>query len=140
MFGHKTYEMMAGYWPTAQALAQSPVVARGMNQEEKIVFSSSMQQADWQHTRVIHTHLVEEIRALKQQGSKDLTILGSGSILSLVADHQLIDEYLVMIDPVALGKGFPIFKGIRHPLNLELQHSRVFPSGTVLLGYKVLAR
>lgn len=137
LFGHTTYDMMASFWPTEMAAQQFPEVARNMNAAEKVVISRTLDRADWEHTRVINDNVVENIRALKQ-GNKAITILGSGSILSLCAEHGLLDQFVVMIDPVALGEGFPIFKGVSKPLKMELKESRVFDrSGIVLLTYKV---
>lgn len=69
---------------------------------------------------------------------KDMTILGSGSIVSLFAEHGLIDEYQFMIDPIAIGDGTPIFKGISHQLDLKLTDTKIFKSGAVLLSYQPL--
>lgn len=136
VFGRVTYQMMAGYWPTPMALEQNPAVAAGMNRSEKIVFSRTLQKAEWANTRVVKDDLVEEIRRLKAQAGKDLTILGSGSIVTQLAAAGLIDVYQFMIDPVALGKGTTLFAGLESKLDLQLTGSRVFKSGVVLLNYK----
>jgi dihydrofolate reductase len=136
VFGRVTYQMMAGYWPTPMALQQNPAVARGMNQSEKIVFSRTLQKAEWANTRVVTANLAEEIRRLKTEGGKDLTILGSGSIVTQLAAEGLIDAYQVMINPVALGRGTTLFAGLEGKLDLQLTGSRVFKSGVVLLNYK----
>ena len=65
-----------------------------------------------------------------------MTILGSGAIINLFTDHGLIDEYQFMIDPVAIPDGTPVFKNIKHKLDLRLTGSRVFESGVVLLNYQ----
>jgi dihydrofolate reductase len=138
VFGRLTYQMMAGYWPTPMALEQNPAVAAGMNKAEKIVFSRTLSKAEWANTRVVKDDLVEEIRRLKALAGKDLTILGSGSIVTQLAAAGLIDVYQFMIDPVALGKGATLFGGLEGKLDLELTGSRVFKSGVVLLNYKPL--
>lgn len=136
LFGRVTYEMMHAFWPTDQARAAFPVVAEGMNRAEKIVFSRTLGRADW-NTRVVQHNIYEEVRELKQ-GRKDLTILGSGSIVSQLADHGLIDLYTIMIDPVAIPYGSSIFHGISRKLDLKLVSSKVFGSGVVLLNYEPL--
>jgi dihydrofolate reductase len=111
-------------------------MAAGMNRAEKIVFSRTLDSADWHNTRIIRDNMVEQIRQLKQNPGNDLTLLGSGSILTQFADHGLIDEYQIMLDPVAIGQGTPLFNDISRPLDLKLTMSRTFKSGVVLLHYQ----
>jgi len=136
LFGRVTYEMMAGFWPTPLASETMPVVADGMNKSEKIVFSTTLKKAEWSNTRIIKSNIVEEIKKIKETPGKDMTILGSGSILTQFAEKGLIDEYQIMVDPVAIGDGIPIFKGIKLPLNLRLTNTRTFKSGVILLCYE----
>jgi len=136
IFGRVTYEMMAAYWPSANALENNPDVAKGMNKSEKIVFSRTLKKADWNNTRIVKNNIAEEIKKLKQVPGKNMTVLGSGSIVSQLAEQGLIDEYQIMVNPVALGDGTPLFNGIQHPLQLKLTSSRVFKSGVVLLIYQ----
>jgi len=136
LFGRVTYDMMFSFWPSAMAIQNMPQVARGMNDAEKIVFSNTMQTAEWNNTRVISGDIVEEVRKLKLSSAKDLTILGSGTILNQFTDAGIIDDYQLMISPIAIGEGTPIFKGIKQNLNLRLINSRIFKNGTLLLDYK----
>ena len=136
LFGRVTYEMMASFWPTPDAMKSLPEVAEGMNKAEKIVFSRTMKKADWNNTRVISGNIVEEVKKLKESSPKDMTILGSGSILTQFAEAGLIDDYQFMINPVALGAGEPIFKGLKNILNLELISVKTFKNGILLLNYK----
>lgn len=136
IFGRVTYEMMASFWPTPMALESSPLVAEGMNRAEKIVFSATLENADWQNTRIISGGLIEAVKKLKQSPGNDMTILGSGSIVTQLAEQGLIDDYQIMVDPVAIGSGTPLFAGIPHPLNLKLISTRTFSSGVVLLNYR----
>src|SRR6267378_4424042 len=130
LFGRVTYEMMASYWPTPDAMKNMPVVAAGMNNSDKIVFSRTLKKAEWNNTRLVKDNMVEEIKKLKLSG-KDMTLLGSGSIITQLAEHGLIDEYLIMVDPIALGDGTPIFKGLKHPLYLKLTKTKTFKSGVI---------
>jgi dihydrofolate reductase len=136
LFGRKTYDMMASFWPTPVAAEQFPEVAAGMNRAEKIVFSKKAFTPRWDNTRVITGDIVSEVRSLKSTPGENMTILGSGSIISLFTEHGLIDEYQFMIDPVAIPDGTPVFAGITTKLDLELTDSKVFESGVVLVSYR----
>lgn len=136
LFGRITYEHMAGYWPTPMALAHTPELAAGMNNADKIVFSRTMDKADWKNTRLIKSDIVDAVRKMKQTPGHDMTLLGSGSILTQFAAAGLFDAYEFMIDPVALGSGSSIFKGLTTQLDLELIQAKTFKSGTVLLQYQ----
>jgi dihydrofolate reductase len=135
VFGRKTYDQMAGWWPSQAALESMPEVAKGMNESSKIVFSKTLVSADWENTKLIDGDLVEEVRRLKADPDIQMTILGSGSIVAQLADAGLIDYYSIMIDPVAIGAGTPLFEGIRNKLDLTLVDTRKFSSGVMLLNY-----
>lgn len=138
LFGRVTYEMMKSFWPTEEAKKAMPDVAAGMNNAEKIVVSGTLKSSDWENTSIINGNLSEEIRQLKLQPGKDITILGSGSIITQLAETKLIDSYQFMIDPVAIGQGTPAFNGLQNKLDLTLTNSKVFKSGVVLLTYQPL--
>ncbi len=140
LFGRTTYEMMHSFWPTPMAAEMFPVVASGMNDAEKIVFSNSLQSFQWNNSRIINGDIVDKISLLKATEGNDLTILGSGSIVKQFSEAGLIDTYQIMIDPVALGKGTSLFEGMKNKLDLKLVDTRVFNSGTVLLIYQKLHR
>jgi dihydrofolate reductase len=136
LYGRKTYEMMASFWPTPEGKKFNADVAEGMNNSEKIVFSKTLKAATWQNTRIIRDNIVEEIKKLKKTPGKDMTMLGSGSILTQFADAGLIDVYQFMVDPVALGDGTPLFNGLSKSLDLKLTGSKTFRTGVVLLNYE----
>lgn len=138
LFGRVTFEHMAAFWPTPMALQQAPAVADGMNKAEKIVFSRTLKTANWENTRIISEDLIGAVKKLKRTSGKDLCLLGSGSILTQLAEAGVIDEYQFMVDPVALGAGTPTFSGLGKKLDLRLQSSRAFKSGVVLLSYQPL--
>ena len=140
LFGRVTYEMMAGFWPTPMALEKAPLEAESINAAEKIVFSNTLQTVSWNNTRVVKSNLIDEIKKLKQTLAHDMTILGSGSILTQCADAGLIDEYQIMLDPVVIGDGGVMFKGLKQKLDLQLISVKTFKSGTVLLSYKPMER
>jgi dihydrofolate reductase len=135
LFGRVTYELMASYWPSPAATADDPIVAGLMNSLPKIVFSRTLQKAEWNNTRLINDNVAEEISQLKQRPGKDLALFGSANLLSTLIQMGLVDEHRIMVNPVVLGSGTPLFQGIRNPLNLELLKTRTFRSGNVLLCY-----
>jgi dihydrofolate reductase len=135
VFGRRTYDMMAGYWPTPMAAQNSPVVAKRMNELRKIVFSRTMEKASWQNTTLLKGELDEEVKRLKQQAGPDLVILGSASIVAQLSDAGLIDEYQIALSATLLGAGKSMFAGIREKLGLRLVSTRSFQNGNVFLTY-----
>ncbi|MGA2480975.1 MAG: dihydrofolate reductase family protein [Spirochaetia bacterium] len=136
LFGRITYEMMAGYWPTPMAVKNDPIVAKGMNEMPKIVFSRTLDTVSWNNTRLLKGDPAAEVRKLKKAPGGDIVIMGSGSIVSRLAQEGLIDEYQFVIVPVALGKGRTQFDGMNEKLPLKLVSSRVFKNGNVFLCYQ----
>jgi len=139
VFGRITYELMTAYWPTPSAMKNDPVVAERMNDLPKVVFSRTLDKASWSRTKLVKGRLAEEVRAMKKEAGEDIAILGSGSIVSQLAQEGLIDEYQVVINPVALGKGRTMFDGIKAKLALKLTKTRSFGNGNVLLCYEPMA-
>jgi dihydrofolate reductase len=136
VFGRITYELMASYWPTPMALQNSPVVAKGMNDMPKIVFSRTLVNASWSNTKLVKGDLAAEMRKLKKEPGPDMVILGSGSIVSQLAQQNLIDEYQIALSPIVLGNGRTMFEGVKEKLNLKLTKSRTFGNGTVFACYQ----
>ena len=136
IFGRVTYDLMASFWPTPAAAQMMPEVAENINKAPKIVFSRSMEKASWNNTRVIKGDLAEEIRKLKEAPGDGLVLMGSGTIISQIALAGVIDEYQLVVNPLALGKGRTMFDGIKETLNLTLTSSRAFKNGNVLLSYR----
>jgi len=116
LFGRVTYELMARFWPTPEAIRTDPLVAAGMNKSEKIVFSRTLHKADWNNTRLVKDDMLAEVRRLKQGTGKGLTVLGSGSIVAQLAEEGLIDEYQVLLNPIVIGKGKTMFEGLKKSL------------------------
>jgi dihydrofolate reductase len=138
IFGHTTYELMAGYWPTPDAIRKDPIMAGIMNGTPKIVFSKTLKPVNdgavWKNVKVIHEINREEILSWKEQGEGTIAILGSGSIVQQFANSGLIDEYQFMVVPVILGAGKYLFRDFAR-MNLKLKESRVFGNGKVFLIY-----
>lgn len=140
LFGRVTYDMMAAYWPTSLALRDDPVVAGLMNSMHKVVFSSTLQQATWENTRLVKTNAIEEIRRLKKHPGKDMAIFGSSDLAASLLPTAQIDEFHIIINPLVLGRGKPLFCGVKERIQLELIKTRTFRNGNVLLVYKPVER
>jgi len=139
VFGRVTYEMMEGFWTTPAAAEGFPDVARRMNEARKIVFSRTLDRAAWNNTTLVKRDPVEATRELKRAPGPGLVILGSASIAALLARAGLIDEYQLVVFPVALGRGTTMFAGLPHYLRLRLTTTRTFGNGNVLLRYEPAA-
>jgi dihydrofolate reductase len=135
LFGRITYELMVSYWPTPAARENDPLVAERMNNLPKVVFSRTLDKASWSNTRLVKGDLATEVRRLKHEPGEGMAILGSGSIVSQLAQAGLIDEYQIVVKPVALGEGRTMFEGIEQKLSLKLTKTRTFANGNVLVCY-----
>lgn len=136
MFGRVTYELMASYWPTEPALKNDPIVAGKMNSLPKIVFSRTLKAAAWNNTRLVKEHIPEEVASLKKQPGKDILVFGSANLLSTLVHEGLVDEFRIIINPILLGNGTPLFKDVQNKMNLKLLKTKTFRSGNVLLYYQ----
>ncbi|HVP36577.1 MAG TPA: dihydrofolate reductase family protein [Terriglobales bacterium] len=137
MFGRSTYEMMKSYWPTPDAIKTDPHMAEVMNHSPKIVFSKTLKRVEegpnWKNIMILHTIRPEEILKLKEK--EDITILGSGSIVQQLSNLELIDEYSLVVVPIILGAGKPLFDTVEMT-ELKLLEARPFKNGIVLLRYQ----
>lgn len=133
IFGRITYELMAGYWPSQAVIKDDPIVAGIMNSAEKIVFSRSLDKAEWNNTKLMKKVDVDEIKKLKESSEKPMAIFGSGQIVQEFTKLGLVDEYRLMVNPVVLGKGKQLFK---EHMKLQLISHQEFKNGNVLLCYE----
>lgn len=136
LFGRVTYQLMESYWPTADALKNDPVIAGIMNSVPKLVFSRTLEKAEWNNTRIVKENIEQEILNLKKQPGKDMAVFGSADLLSTLMQMDLVDEHRVMVNPLLLGKGNPLFKNMDEKIDLRLVKTRTFQSGNVLLYYE----
>jgi dihydrofolate reductase len=140
LFGRITYELMASYWPTPLAKQNMPAVAEAMNRMPKIVFSRTLDKVTWNNTKLLKGDLATELRKRKNEPGPDIVILGSGSIVSQLAQEGLIDEFQIVVNPIILGKGRTMFDGVKERITLKLVKSRVFGNGNVVQDYEPAAR
>jgi dihydrofolate reductase len=139
LFGRITYELMASYWPTPLASKNDPVLAERMNSLPKVVFSRTLDKASWNNTKLVKGDMAAEIRKMKKEPGEGMAILGSGSIVSQLAQEGLIDQYQIVVNPIVLGKGRTMFDGIKRKLILKLASTRAFGNGNVFLCYEPMA-
>lgn len=135
LFGRVTYQLMASYWPTQEAIQSDPIVAGLMNSMPKVVFSRTLRKVEWNNTTLVSENSFAEISRLKQHSGKDLAVFGSANFAMTLILHNLIDEFRIMVNPLVLGKGKPLFEGANGRLDLKLLKARTFRSGNVLLYY-----
>ena len=133
LYGRKTYEMMAGFWPSAPGN-----FAARTNKLPKLVFSKTLQETpwgEWNNAKPIPGDLAKEVRRLKQQPGQAIVLYGSGSLVSQLTHMSLINEYRLMVCPVVLGTGRSLFQGASKAL-LTLVETKKFGSDIVLLRYQ----
>ncbi|MFJ4624349.1 dihydrofolate reductase family protein [Streptomyces sp. NPDC088812] len=139
--GRVTYDLMAAYWPTAdadpRASATEAEFAGIWRDIPKYVYSRTLERADW-NTTIVREVVPEEVTALKNQpGTGDL-VLGGADLAATFLRHDLVDEIRLYVHPVLLGHGKPLFPPTGTTIPLHLTESRTFPSGVTLLHYTVL--
>jgi dihydrofolate reductase len=136
IFGRRTYELMASYWPTPSALQDDTTVAKAMNNLPKIVYSHTLENVEWENTTLKKEVNVDEIEKLKAESTGDIGVFGSANLAITLRKLGLIDEYRVIVSPLLLGKGTPLFQEINELTKLKLIKSRVFKNGNVLMCYE----
>jgi len=137
LYGRKTYQLMVPYWPDAAKEDPSDEFAQAFDAVEKIVvFSQSLDSAEEQKTRIVHTGLQDEVLKLKREQGKNI-FTGGVNLASQLAVLGLIDEYHIIVYPIIVGEGTRLFEGInlQEKLQLKLVESTVFKSGAVALRY-----
>jgi dihydrofolate reductase len=131
IMGRVTYEQMAAYWPDATG-----EYAAFMNNLPKVVFSTTLPAARWPGSRIARGDLAAEIAALKSEAGGEIMAHGGAAFVQALSRAGLIDEYRLIILPVALGNGLPLFKDLAEPLRVDLAEARSFPGGTVIHVYR----
>ncbi len=132
IFGRKTYEGMAAYWPTA---TESPEIAAYMNGIAKIAASRTLDKADWNNTRVVGD-IVSEVKKLKEEPGKTMFVFGSAEVTDVLLKAGLVDELRICLVPVVLGAGNPHFKAANEQRPMKLIDSRPLKTGAVILRYE----
>jgi dihydrofolate reductase len=141
LYGRVTYELLADYWPLAPDLPTSTPseieFANEVNRIPKVVFSKTLEKAEWNNTRLVKGDAIEEIRKLKAQPGKDLQV-GGLSLVSNLTNLNLIDEYWLLVHPIVSGKGRRLFNELHQRVSLKLLETKTLHSGVVALHYQVI--
>ena len=149
LFGRRTYELFEGFW--RHALGDSSTVpdphdpgrrspehraiAIALNEMTKVVFSRTLKDVTWKNSRLLHELDPREVETMKRQPGKDMIVFGSGSIVSQLTQHGLIDEYQFVVCPIFIGSGRPLLRDVSKSVKLDLLEAKPYPSGDVLLRY-----
>lgn len=149
LFGRRTYEQFEGFWPKVVDEAHaapdphSPVrrspemlaMARWLDDATKVVFSRTLKEVTWRNSRLLPELEPREIEAMKSEPGEEMMVFGSGSIVSQLTEHGLIDEYRFIVTPVLIGSGQLLLSGVSKRLPLDLLDATDYPSGNVMLRY-----
>ena len=139
LFGRRTYELLASYWPNASEEEQ--VIAEPLNTLPKYVASTTLTEPlEWEHATLLTGDVAEAVAALKGEDGKALHVIGSAQLVHTLIEHDLVDEYRVMIDPLAVGGGKRLFQddGVLRPLRLV--ESQVTTTGAIIATYAAAER
>jgi dihydrofolate reductase len=133
LFGRKTYEKMAAYWPTAP---EDDPYGTHMNSTPKYVASRTLQDVEWQNSTLITGDVAEEVAGLKQQPGKNIAVLGSGDLVQTLLEHDLVDEFFLAVYPLVLGSGKRLFCEYDQARKLRLVDSKPTSTSGVILTYR----
>ena len=134
LLGRRTYEIFAAYWPSASEDEQ--VIAEPLNTKPKHVVSTTLTEPlEWQNSTLVDGDVATAVAALKQQEGGDLHVIGSSELVRALIEHELVDEFRLMIDPVVLGGGKRIFRDDGSLRSLRLIDGQVTSTGAILATY-----
>jgi len=141
LYGRVTFQMMESYWPTAgdnpKASKHDIEHSRWYRKVYKVVLSKTLNDQGLTNTKIISDNLLDSIRDLKQQGSKEILLFGSPTATHSLVQQNLIDGYWLFVNPIILGRGIPLFTDIKDKINLSLLNTRQFACGVTELNYAV---
>jgi dihydrofolate reductase len=132
LFGRKTYQIMAAFWPTAP---DDDPYAGHLNSTPKYVASTTLQDAEWQNSTLIKGDVAAEVAKLKEQPGKNIAVLGSGDLVQTLISNDLVDEYSLMVFPIVLGSGKRLFRDADQTRTLRLVDSKTTSTGGLVLTY-----
>jgi len=140
LYGRVTYEMMQNYWPNADkqpdASKHDKEHAAWYRNISKVILSKTMKDQGLEKTKVFSDNLIENITKIKNENGKNILIFGSPSASHFLLSLGLIDEFWLFVNPVLLGEGIPLFKGIKETTKLNLVESKTFSCGVIALHYE----
>ncbi len=133
LLGRVTYDGFAAAWPTMTGTGD---FGERMNSLPKFVVSTTLEKAEWNNSTIIKENVAEEIAKLKQQSGMDILVGGSGQLVHTLMQHNLVDEYRIMVHPIVLGNGKRLFQDGIDMKTLKLIDTKSFSSGVVVLTYQ----
>ena len=143
LYGRRTYQMMEDYWPTAadkpDASKHDIEHSKWYTKVHKVVLSKTMNDTGLTNTQIISDNLLDRINEIKQSasGSEEILLFGSPTATHSLMQLNLIDGYWLFVNPIILGRGIPLFAGIKDKINLQVLATRQFTSGVTELNYMV---
>ena len=139
IFGRTTYQIFEDFWPKVinnpKFSKEDQMIAKNIENINKIVFSKTLDKVTWKNSKLFKEINPLEIKKLKEQSGKDMVIFGSGTIVQALTNHGLVDEYRLLVNPIILGSGRPMFKDVKE-IKLKLLKTRSFRNGNILLYYE----
>jgi dihydrofolate reductase len=138
LLGRITYDILSAYWPTSAAKKRDPKMFKHLNEVAKIIFSSTLNNPQWNNSKVMRSISYEEMQKIKEGNGKNIAISGSASIVHSLLNLGLIDEFHLTVFPVAVGNGKRLFDNFNGRQNLTLINTKIFNNGVAKLfyGYK----
>lgn len=140
LYGRVTYEMMQSYWPNAgkqpNASKHDKEHSAWYNKVSKVVLSKTMSEKGLDNTKVIGDQLADNINKIKKQHGKNILIFGSPTASHSLLSQGLIDKFWLFVNPVLLGQGIPLFKGVTETTKLKLIETKTFSCGVIALHYE----
>ena len=145
LLGRVAYQEFVTYWPSADTngTAIESIIASQVNQATKLIFSRTLDKVEWgtwNNAELVKDNVAEEIANLKALPGKNLLLYAGAGIVETFMRQDLIDEYRLRIHPVVLGKGKPLFQGIKDPLHLKLLQAKLYKNGAILLDYQPMEK
>lgn len=131
ILGRKSYEFFAAVWPSRSG--EFPDLMNGI---AKYVASTTLEDLEWENSHLIEGDVAEGVAMLKQQPGQDLVMYGCHDLMHSLLEHDLIDEYRILVQPVLLGMGRSFLKDGAERVNLDLVDTTVIPSGVAILTYQ----
>jgi dihydrofolate reductase len=134
LFGRRTYQNLAAYWPNASEEEQ--VIAEPLNTKPKYVASRTLAEPlEWQNAMLLRGDLAPAVRTLRQEEGRDLHVIGSSEFAQTLIEHDLVDQYRLMIDPLVAGGGKRLFRNGGALKRLRLVESQATSTGAILATY-----
>ena len=142
LLGRVTYQAMASYWPLKVAdpslRGEDFAFADMMNRYAKMVFSNTLLKPGWNNSTIINGNVENKITALKKQPGRNMIVYGSGKLVSTLINGGLVDDYLLWVHPIILGKGKPLFDNLWERHDLTFYRTKTFSSGVILMHYRTI--